>query len=240
MAKQSWQACGKTDIGQKRSNNQDSILVNADLGLFAVADGMGGHSGGEVASSMAIKTLEHLFQNKPDKLSTPDLLETAIVQCNKVIYEQSQQNPQLRGMGTTLSAAYIEDDVLHIGQVGDSRIYLYRDSNLYQLTEDHSQVYELLKAGLITEASMESFQKNIITRSVGYERDVRVDLFQRPVVKGDRYLICSDGLSGMVSDEQIAQILLNFDVDSAVRNLVTLANAQGGEDNVSVIVFEIK
>jgi PPM family protein phosphatase len=117
---------------------------------------------------------------------------------------------------------------------------LYRDNNLFQLTEDHSQVYELLKAGLISENSMDSFQKNIITRSVGYEREVRVDLFQRPIAKGDKYLVCSDGLSGMVSDEQIAQILLNFDVDTSVRNLVTLANAQGGEDNVSVIVFEIK
>lgn len=212
----------------------------SEAGLFAVADGMGGHSGGEVASSMAIKTLEHAFNQFDGSIAVPDLLEQAITECNKVIYDQSQQNAQLRGMGTTLSAAYLEDDTLHIGQVGDSRIYLYRDNNLYQITEDHSQVYELLKAGLINEDNMESFQKNIITRSVGYERDVKVDMFQRPVAKGDRYLICSDGLSGMVSDEQIAQVLLNYDVDTAVRNLVTLANAQGGEDNVSVIVFEIK
>ena len=240
MAKRTWQVSGKTDIGQKRANNQDSILVNAELGLFAVADGMGGHSGGEVASSMAIKTLEHAFTTHDGTLETPNLLERAIIECNKTIYEQSQKNPQLRGMGTTLTAAYIEGDILHIGQVGDSRLYFYRDQNIYQLTEDHSQVYELLKAGLITENSMESFQKNIITRSVGYERDVRVDLFQRPINKGDRYLLCSDGLSGMVSDEQIAQILHNFDIDTSVRNLVTLANAQGGEDNVSVIAFEIK
>jgi len=214
--------------------------VNADAGLFAVADGMGGHSGGEVASSMAVKTLEHAFVNRDGDADIPKLLERAISECNKVIYDQSQKNPQLRGMGTTLTAAYVENDILHIGQVGDSRLYLYQDENLYQLTEDHSQVYELLKAGLINENSMESFQKNIITRSVGYERDVRVDLFQRPIAKGDRYLICSDGLSGMVSDEQIAQVLHNFDVDTAVRNLVALANAQGGEDNVSVIVIEIK
>ena len=214
--------------------------MNADAGLFAVADGMGGHSGGEVASSMAVKTLEHAFVNRDGDADIPKLLERAISECNKVIYDQSQKNPQLRGMGTTLTAAYVENDILHIGQVGDSRLYLYQDENLYQLTEDHSQVYELLKAGLINENSMESFQKNIITRSVGYERDVRVDLFQRPIAKGDRYLICSDGLSGMVSDEQIAQVLHNFDVDTAVRNLVALANAQGGEDNVSVIVIEIK
>lgn len=240
MAKRSWEASGKTDIGQKRTNNQDSILVNAELGLFAVADGMGGHSGGEVASSMAIKTLEHTFANRDGALDTPDLLERAIIECNNVIYDQSQKNPQLRGMGTTLTAGFVDNDVLHIGQVGDSRLYLYRDHNLFQLTEDHSQVYELLKAGLINEGSMESFQKNIITRSVGYERDVKVDLFQRQIAKGDKYLICSDGLSGMVSDDQIAQILLNFDVDTAVRNLVALANVQGGEDNVSVIVFEIQ
>lgn len=240
MGKLSWQAYGKTDIGQKRSNNQDSILVNSELGLFAVADGMGGHSGGEVASSMAVKTLEHAFSQRSPDTEVSTLLETAITECNKVIYNQSQQNPQLRGMGTTLSAAYIEDEILHIGQVGDSRLYLYRAHNLYQITEDHSQVYELLKAGLITESGMDSFQKNIITRSVGYEKDVKVDLFQRQIVKGDRYLICSDGLSGMVTDEQIAQVFLNFDIETSARNLVALANAQGGEDNISVVIFEIQ
>jgi len=241
MAKFKWIASGKTDIGQKRTNNQDSILVNPELGLFAVADGMGGHSGGEVASSMSIKTLEHAFKNKSaTKLSVPDLLEKSIVECNNVIYDKSQENEGLRGMGTTLTAAKIDNDCLFIGQVGDSRLYLFRDKNLYQITEDHSQVYELLKAGLINEDSMEGFQKNIITRSVGYERNVSVDSFQRPLKKGDRYLICSDGLSGMVNDQQISQILHNFEIEQSVQNLVALANAQGGEDNVSVIVIDIK
>lgn len=232
-------AVGKSDIGRKRSNNQDSFLVASHLSLFAVADGMGGHSGGEVASAMAVKTLERAFG---DKSSTPlgkKLLEAAQM-ANQVIFEQSQKDVSLRGMGTTLTAVAVEFPWMYVSQVGDSRCYLYREAELFQLTEDHSQYYELLRAGMIQEIESYGVQKNVITRSVGYEKNVNVDLYSRSVNKGDRYLICSDGLTGMVSNEQISQILQNFDVNQAVHNLVELANLQGGEDNISVIVFDIE
>jgi protein phosphatase len=238
VAKGGVKVAGKSDIGKKRSNNQDSILVSESLQLFAVADGMGGHSGGEVASAIAVKTLEKIYAEMGNAPCSQKITE-AVKLCNKAIHEQARLNPKLQGMGTTLTAAALDGSCLHIAQVGDSRCYLYRDSELFQITEDHSQVYELLKAGLITDANMAQFQKNVITRSVGYERDVQVDLFVRHVSPGDRYLICSDGLSGMVTNEQIARVLQNFPVDSAVFNLVDLANLQGGEDNVSVVVFEV-
>ncbi|MEO5669038.1 MAG: Stp1/IreP family PP2C-type Ser/Thr phosphatase [Bdellovibrionota bacterium] len=230
---------GKSDIGRKRSNNQDSFLVAPHLSLFAVADGMGGHSGGEVASAMAVKTLERAFTEKPDGAMDKKLFEAAQM-ANQVIFEQSQKDMSLRGMGTTLTAAAIQWPWMFITQVGDSRCYLFRDGELFQLTEDHSQYYELLRAGMIQEIESHGVQKNVITRSVGYEKNVNVDLYARKIERGDRYLICSDGLTGMVSNEQITQILQNFDVNQAVQNLVELANLQGGEDNISVVVFDIE
>lgn len=238
LSKHTIKVAGKSDIGRKRSNNQDSILVSEALQLFAVADGMGGHSGGEVASAVAVKTVEKIFSELAQATVAQRLLE-AVKLSNKAIYDQSRVNSKLQGMGTTLTAVVLENEWLHIAQVGDSRCYLYRDSELFQITEDHSQVYELLKAGLINDANLAQFQKNVITRSVGYEPNVQVDVFTRRVAPGDRYLICSDGLSGMVTNHQIARVLQNFPVDTAVFNLVDLANAQGGEDNVSVIVFEV-
>jgi protein phosphatase len=232
-------AFGKSDIGQKRSNNQDSFLVSPQLFLFAVADGMGGHSGGEVASALAIKTLEKVFQEPSSKTIERRLLDGSHL-ANQVIYEASQKNASLRGMGTTLTAAALEWPWLYLVQVGDSRCYLYRDNDLYQLTEDHSQYYELLRAGMIQEIEDYGVQKNVITRSVGYEPHVSVDLYARKMERGDRYLLCSDGLTGMVSNEQISQVLQNFDPPQAVQNLVELANLQGGEDNISVIVFDIE
>jgi protein phosphatase len=234
---------GKSDVGQKRSNNQDSFVINESLGLFAVADGMGGHSGGEVASALAIKTLEKVF-SEARATPIPYRLEQAIHLANQVIYEHSQVHQNLQGMGTTLTATAVDargDQAwLHIGQVGDSRCYLFHEGELFQVTEDHSQVYELIKAGLISEANINLVHKNVITRSVGYEKLVNVDVFSRKVKSGDRYLICSDGLTGMVPNEQIARVLSNFDIEQAVTNLIDLANLHGGEDNVSTIVFEFE
>jgi protein phosphatase len=230
---------GKSDIGQKRSNNQDSFLVAPKLSLFAVADGMGGHSGGEVASALAVKTLEKVFQEASKKTTERRLIDASHL-ANQVIYDHSQKDSGLRGMGTTLTAAALDWPWLYLTQVGDSRCYLYRENELYQLTEDHSQYYELLRAGMIQEIEDYGVQKNVITRSVGYERNVNVDLYARKMERGDRYLLCSDGLTGMVTNEQISQVLQNFDPPQAVQNLVDLANTQGGEDNISVIVFDIE
>jgi serine/threonine protein phosphatase PrpC len=232
-------AFGKSDIGQRRSNNQDSFVISLPLQLFAVADGMGGHSGGEVASAMAVKTLEKIFEEKKF-LKIKERMIQACTLANKTIFDQARNIPELAGMGTTLTAAAIDWPWLIIGQVGDSRCYLYRDSNLFQITEDHSQYYELLRAGLVDEIESLGVQKNVITRSVGYEESVTVDIYSRLLQRGDRYLICSDGLSGMVSNEQIAQILQNFDLFEAVQKLIELANFQGGEDNVTVILLEIE
>ncbi len=232
-------AFGKSDIGRKRGNNQDSFLVSVPLKLFCVADGMGGHSGGEVASAMAVKTLEKVFA---ESVGVPphECLVEGVKIANRVIYEQSQKDKRLQGMGTTLTASVLAWPWLYVAQVGDSRCYLYRDSQLFQLTEDHSQFYELLRAGMIQEIESLGVQKNVITRSVGYEPEVRVDLYSRLVQRGDRYLICSDGLTGMVSNDQIAQVMQNFAVAQAVQNLVSLANLQGGEDNISVVVFDVE
>lgn len=229
---------GKSDIGRKRKNNQDSFMIKPELNLFAVADGMGGHSGGEVASAMAVRTLEKIFHDRADLSAEKRLLESAQL-ANQAIWEHSQKEASLRGMGTTLTAAAVEDDWMYIAQVGDSRCYLYREGELYQITEDHSQYYELLRAGMIHEIESFGVQKNVITRSVGYERDVKVDLYARKMNPGDQYLLCSDGLTGMVSNEQISQILQNFDTENAVRNLVDLANLNGGEDNVTVVIFDV-
>ncbi len=230
---------GKSDIGRKRSNNQDSFMIKPELSLFAVADGMGGHKGGEVASAMAVKTLEKIFYDRVDLSVEKRLLESAQL-ANQAIWEHSNKQPDLRGMGTTLTAVALEEDWLYIAQVGDSRCYLYREHELFQITEDHSQYYELLRAGMIHEIESFGVQKNVITRSVGYERDVKVDLYARKMLPGDQYLVCSDGLTGMVSNEQISQILQNFDNENAVQNLVDLANLQGGEDNISVVVFNVE
>jgi len=232
------QSAGRSDIGRRRSNNQDSFLMNEEMGLYLVADGMGGHSGGEVASLMAVQTLESILKEGKTE-DRPKRLVEAIELCNRSIFDQAKKDAKLNGMGTTLTATLFLDDKLYIGQVGDSRCYLYRESEIYQLTEDHSQVYELLKAGLITDANFHSFQRNVITRSVGFEPQVNVDMFVRVVRPGDRYLVCSDGLSGMVSNEQMAQVLQNFTVAQACDNLIELANLQGGEDNISVVIVEI-
>ncbi len=230
---------GRTDVGRKRSNNQDSILINEALSLVVVADGMGGHSGGEVASSIAAKSIEKFFLEDQQQYSPSERLIAAIQFANQAIYEFAKKNPKLRGMGTTVTSAFFHDGLFHIGQVGDSRCYLFQNQELFQITEDHSQVYELLKAGVITEEQVSSVQRNVITRSVGFDLSLSVDLFTRPVLSGDRYLLCSDGLSGMLSHEQITQILSNFPIEQAVNHLVDMANHEGGEDNISAVVLEL-
>lgn len=230
-------AAGLSDVGMKRSNNQDSFLINEKLGLFVVADGMGGHSGGEVASALAVKAVEHIFKENKKK-DTADVLKVAVEKGNEIIFEQAAQQPELAGMGTTLTAMAYSKGHVYIAQVGDSRCYFFYDGQLYQITEDHSQIYELMKLGFVTEANVHHFQKNVITRSVGYEPSVSPDIYAIDVKKGCRFLLCSDGLTGMATQVQIAQVLNNFDVSKSVNNLIRLANLQGGEDNVTAVVVE--
>ncbi|OFZ80496.1 MAG: hypothetical protein A3K03_02700 [Bdellovibrionales bacterium RIFOXYD1_FULL_44_7] len=236
-----------TDIGKKRLQNQDSGTALPELGIFIVADGMGGHRGGETASAMAVdiisKTLETNKQAaKPEK----DILESAVKEASRLIYEKSTKHPELQGMGTTATILFSVGQKFVIGQVGDSRCYYIRDGLIWQLTRDHSLVAEKIRAGLITrEQARTDKMKNVITRSVGFEVDVNVETFELTPRSGDVYLLCSDGLSGMIDDFEIAKTVTKNLSDEnnpkkAADELVTLANNNGGDDNITVIVVQVR
>jgi protein phosphatase len=233
---------GKTDVGLKRSNNQDSLLVDDSAMLYAIADGMGGHRGGETASKVALEVIQAAMSqigNKPGLKIVPFIKETVSLASMKV-YERSQMDDNLKGMGTTLIAAYIRDDKCYIAQVGDSRAYLYKSGNLWKITEDHSLINEQLRSGLITkEQSEKLLYKNVITRSVGVEEIVDVDIYIRDIEEGDLFLLCSDGLTSMLKDTEIERNIDPSDLRSSTENLISLANDAGGLDNVSVILIRI-
>lgn len=212
--------------------------MNQDLGLYIVADGMGGHLGGEVASSLAVKTAEEIVQNNSRLISSPkDLLGLVYSESSRRIFEMAErENPRLSGMGTTMVSAYVSGNSLFIGNVGDSRAYMFRKPNLWQLTEDHSLVNEQLRAGLIRDDQVRDFVgRNVITRSVGFERSVTLDVIERPLQSGDCFLLCSDGLSGLVTDIRMQQILNSTPLEQVVNTLVSEALANGGDDNVTVL-----
>jgi PPM family protein phosphatase len=235
----------------KREHNEDSWLINEDLGLYVVCDGMGGHAGGETASRLAVQTVERellgarMRRDDPfasdAKLADSPLagaLREAIEGACAAVYRTSRVNPELQGMGTTCIALLTRGDMAILGHVGDSRAYAVRGGEVAQLTEDHSLVNEQIRAGLLTpDEARHSRLKNIITRSVGFEEDVLVDLLGFETNPGDRYLLCSDGLSNLVDNDEIgAQLLRHDDPDRACRALIDLANERGGDDNVTVIV----
>lgn len=231
-----------TDKGLRRESNQDSYLVNVRFGLYIVADGMGGHSGGEVASSLAVKTLEEMLTD-PEALEIPprEALTKAYEKANRNIYDKAaNENPELVGMGTTMVAAYIRQNNLLIANVGDSRCYLFKKPYLWQITEDHSLINEQIRAGLLIEGQAKSFVgRNVITRSVGYEKEVHPDVVERVLTSGETYLICSDGLTSMVNDEKINEILNTHDPEKAGKLCLEQALANGGDDNVTVLVFHV-
>lgn len=233
----------KTDKGLKREGNQDSFLVNEDLGLFAVADGMGGHQGGEVASDLAVKTAEEVLRQKSKSgLSPRDIVRTIYEKASEKIFDIAKyERPELMGMGTTMVVLYKAGASLFIGNVGDSRCYLFRKPYLWQVTEDHSLVNEQLRAGVIAEADVENFiGKNVITRSVGYEREVSPDVLERPLQPGDCFLVCSDGLSGMVTDAEIQSILNRENPNQIVDTCIRRALEEGGDDNVTVMYLSVE
>jgi serine/threonine protein phosphatase PrpC len=223
-----------TDVGQVRDHNEDAYLVDDGLGLVAVADGMGGHRGGEVASATAIDALKTTFAESRD-------LRAAVRAANSAVLERAEGDDALRGMGTTLTtAALATDGGLIVGHVGDSRAYLLRDGELRRVTEDHSLVEELIRAGELTEEEAERDpRRSMITRAIGLEPDVDVDLIPIDLRAGDRVLICSDGLTGMVREEAVAEALTSeTDPAAAARVLVDAANAAGGVDNTTVVVID--
>jgi serine/threonine protein phosphatase PrpC len=228
-----------TDVGKVRTSNQDQLLVTADL--FAVADGMGGHAAGEVASLAAVEALRATF-HQPD--GTQGLI-TAAEAANRSIWDRAQDNPELRGMGTTLVAVALvsedDEDRLAIVNVGDSRVYLLRDGELEQLTTDHSLVQELVDDGQLSELEATVHpQRHVLTRALGVDADVSVDCLQLLPLKGDRLLLCSDGLSRELTDDQVASVLRRLaDPDDAARQLVTAARTRGGNDNITVVVIDV-
>lgn len=234
----------QTDVGLRRETNQDFFLFDEEVGLYIVADGMGGHRGGEVASRMASETMlevikSYIAGSDNRRISPRVLLSRGYEKASQKVYETSQaSHGELEGMGTTMVAAYVQNGSMYIGNVGDSRCYLYTNGQLFQLTEDHSLMNEQLRVGLITEENIANFVgKNVITRSVGFEPAVEVDIIERDLVPGDLYIICSDGLCGQVLDNRLAEICATHKPHEIVPICVAEANANGGDDNVTVMVL---
>jgi PPM family protein phosphatase len=226
-----------SDTGRKRRRNEDSYVVAPPL--FAVADGMGGAQAGEVASRLAAAALQ---ETDSSSLSGPEQVVSLIREANRRVYERAANDPATSGMGTTMTVALVEGQTVTIGHVGDSRAYLVRDGRLEQLTEDHSLVNELLKSGKLSREEADVHpQRSVITRAVGTDPDVDVDAFTVSAAEGDIFLLCSDGLTDMVSDEDILEVLERHrsDLDRAAKALVSAANRGGGEDNITVIAFAI-
>ncbi|MCC6996440.1 MAG: serine/threonine-protein phosphatase [Deltaproteobacteria bacterium] len=264
----------RTDVGRKRDHNEDSHLVRPEIGLFAVADGMGGHVGGEQASRLAVQVLAEAvgkadlaglapgpihprpaaglrdtmrFEDADSALDktdpgiprdVPDMLEQAARRAGASIFDRAQREPELAGMGTTLTAMMVHGDRVHFAHVGDSRAYLYRNGRIEQVTEDHSWIAEQVRAGLLSESeASESRFKHIITRSVGFEREVAVDLLGRTALPGDCYVLCSDGMSNYIDGAELGGILSTTYYCKVPELLCELANQRGGDDNITVVVI---
>ncbi len=231
-----------TDIGQKRKQNQDYVFtseipVGPLSNLFIVADGMGGHNAGDYASKHAIERIVEEVENSKD--SPIETLERAIQSANRYIRVKSKENEDMTGMGTTVVAATIAEDVMYVANVGDSRLYII-NSGIRQITVDHSLVEEMVRMGGIDrEQAREHQDKNIITRAIGAEDELKIDFFQVKLKKGDFILLCSDGLTNMIEDEEIRMLLLGQkDIISKAETLVAAANQNGGKDNISVVLIE--
>lgn len=245
----------RTDVGRRRENNEDNFSVAAQAGLFVLSDGMGGEAAGELASRIAVdevtRHIKDLARN-PDAplLGEPvpqfspltNQLGAAVRRANRIIWEAAQNHASQRGMGATVVAALMRAPVMSIAHVGDSRIYLLRDGQIQQLTEDHSLVMEQVRRGFITrEEAEKSEMQNIIIRALGADEGVKVDLDEVFVIPGDRVILCSDGLTKMVPDEGIAQVASEAATpQQACDRLVEIANENGGEDNVTVVVVSLK
>ncbi|GMU79762.1 MAG: hypothetical protein AMXMBFR46_25520 [Acidimicrobiia bacterium] len=224
----------RTDVGRHRPGNEDAFLVHDDASVIAVADGMGGHQAGEVASATAIAALTEWI----DRGSAVD---EAITEANHAVYAMAAEDFALRGMGTTMTAGVVDGPTLVIGHVGDSRAYLWRDGQLRQLTTDHSVIAELIAAGELTEEEAEiDPRRSMITRALGIDPWVAVDVLHVDLAADDRLLLCSDGLTTMVRDDTIAAVLAaEHDPEHAAEQLVAAANDAGGVDNITVIVADV-
>lgn len=245
------EVAGETNVGRKRNHNEDNFAILADYGLFVVADGMGGHASGEVASKMAIDAMQEFFASTQDdpertwpykmdrtKGYEENRLITGIKLANLRIYETAQREAKKRGMGTTFVSLFTANEGIYVAHVGDSRAYRFRNGRLEMLTEDHSLLNDYIKMKRLTEEEIANFpHKNVIVRALGMKDTVKVDTrFEAPQLN-DTYLLCSDGLSGPVSDPEMQQILgTHKDLKTACSKLIEQANAAGGPDNITCVL----
>jgi PPM family protein phosphatase len=244
---------GKTDTGRVREHNEDTIASDVDVGLLVLADGMGGYNAGEVASGIAVKTITNLVReglaredlgsiDRSTGLTRPSIvLRDAITRANKIIYQTARSQAECEGMGTTVVAALFYDNRISIAHVGDSRLYRQRGSEISQVTMDHSLLQELVDRGFYSpEEAQRAANKNYVTRALGVEPQVEVEVQEHPVDKGDIFILCSDGLSDMVEDEDIRLTISTFgaNLDTVAKQLIQLANENGGRDNVSVVLAQ--
>lgn len=247
---------GLTHVGMKRNHNEDSFLLVPEANLFIVADGMGGHSSGEIASKIAVEEIAEFFRmtDRDEEATWPfkmnrkmgyheNRMSVAVRLANTRIVESAVAEPKYKGMGTTVVAVAFKGNVAYIGHVGDSRVYRLRNDKLEQITEDHSLLNDYIKAKKLTPEEIEAFpHKNVIVRALGMKESVEVDVIKEEPRDGDIYVMCSDGLSGMVTDEQIHEIVSSSldDLNVAAERLIEAANAGGGTDNVTVVVNRLR
>jgi serine/threonine protein phosphatase PrpC len=245
---------GQTDTGKVREHNEDTIAFDADIGLLVLADGMGGYNAGEVASGIAVKTIVNLVRESVERedLRIADqatgmsrasiILRDAIHRANKNIYQTARAQPQCEGMGTTVVAALMFDNKIAVAHVGDSRMYRLRGEKFEQVTMDHSLLQELVDRGFYSpEEAQRAANKNYVTRALGVEATVDVEIQEVPTQKGDYYVLCSDGLSDMVEDDDIHLTISTFgaNLETVAKQLIQLTNDNGGRDNVSVLMAHV-
>jgi protein phosphatase len=245
---------GQTDTGRVREHNEDMIAVDGEIGLAVLADGMGGYNAGEVASGIAVKTVFNLVRealtlqdlsvrDPATGLSRPTIiLRDAIQRANKIIYQTARTQTQCQGMGTTVVAALFYDNKITVAHVGDSRLYRLRGAEIGQVTLDHSLLQELVDRGFYSpEEAQRASNKNYVTRALGVENQVEVEMQEHAVHKGDVYLLCSDGLSDMIGDDDMAVTVNTFgkNLFSVGQHLIQLANDNGGKDNISVVLAQV-
>ncbi len=223
-----------------RDENQDSYLINLNKGIFIVADGMGGHKAGQVASSIAINTANQFFSNSYHTYDKKEnLVLDAMIEANQQILKHASCNPDTMGMGTTMTFMYWQKGLVYIGHIGDSRAYMISQGEITQLTNDHSYVGELLRRGGITEEDAANHPKrNLLMRALGYMEDVEVDIIQKNINDNDYILLCTDGLFNVLDKEEIKDIILNHSVKEAVEKLVNIALERGGHDNITAVLVK--
>jgi serine/threonine protein phosphatase PrpC len=249
------EVAGETNVGMKRTHNEDNFSIIEDSGLYVVADGMGGHASGEVASKMAVDSLKEFFaataqdpeRTWPYKMDRAkgyeeNRLITGIKLANLRIYETAQREAKKRGMGTTFVSIFTANDGVYVAHVGDSRVYRFRDGKLEALTEDHSLLNDYIKIKHLSAEEIANFpHKNVIVRALGMKDSVQVDVHIDNPRLGDIYVLCSDGLSGMVKDQEISDVVMTErDLDVVCDRLISMANKNGGLDNITVVAIRIE